>query len=34
MYGNFCLDLYGWGTKFGMIKCRPTDIPEFKNYEY
>ena len=24
----------GWGTKFGMIKCRMTDIPEFQNYEY
>ena len=24
----------GWGTKFGMIKCRTTDIPEFQNYEY
>ena len=24
----------GWGTKFGMIKCRTTDIPQFQNYEY
>ena len=24
----------GWSTKFGMIKCRTTDIPEFQNYEY
>ena len=24
----------GWGSKFGMIKCRTTDIPEFQNYEY
>ena len=23
----------GWSTKFGMIKCRNTDIPEFQNYE-
>ena len=21
-------------TKFGMIKCRTTDIPDFQNYEY
>ena len=27
-------DIYGWGTKFGMIKCRTIDIPEFQNYEY
>ena len=24
----------GWGTKFGMMKSRTTDIPEFQNYEY
>ena len=24
----------GWGTKFGTIKCRTTDMPEFQNYEY
>ena len=24
----------GWGTKFGMIKCRATDIPKIQNYEY
>ena len=24
----------GWGTKFGMIKCRTSDIPKFQNYEY
>ena len=23
----------GWGTKFGIIKCRTTDISEFQNYE-
>ena len=23
------INLYGWGTKFEMIKCRMTDIPEF-----
>ena len=22
------------GTKFGMVKYRTTDIPEFQNYEY
>ena len=22
------------GYKYGMIKCRTTDIPEFQNYEY
>ena len=26
--------IYGWGNKFGMIKCRTTDVPEFQNYEY
>ena len=25
--------LPGWGTKFGIIKCRATDIPEFQNSE-
>ena len=24
----------GWDTKFGMIKCRTTDILEFQNYKY
>ena len=24
----------GWNTKFGMIKCKTTDTPEFQNYEY
>ena len=27
-------EFWGWGTKFGMIKSRTTDIPEYKNYEY
>ena len=27
-------DADGWGTKFGMIKCRTTYILEFQNYEY
>ena len=31
-----CLTIYadGWGTKFGMIKCKTTDIPKFQNYVY
>ena len=25
---------FGWSTKFGIVKCRMTDILEFQNYEY
>ena len=26
---NLKIMLTGWGTKFGMLKCRTTDIPKF-----
>ena len=31
---NFWLGMYGSGTKFRMLKCKMTDIPEFQIYEY
>ena len=32
--GKFAIAIRGWGSKFGTIKCRTTDISEFQNCEY
>ena len=34
LFSKFLNPYSGRGTKFGMIKCRTTDITEFQKYEY